>query len=665
MFRIKKLDIFIAKQFGLLFVGTFFICLFVLMMQFLWRYVDELIGKGLSMEILAQFFWYMALGLMPQAFPLAILLSSLIAYGNLGESSELTAIKAAGISLMQSMRSLIFIVLCIAGISFYFQNVVVPSANMQLKQLLVSMKQKSPELEIPEGTFYDGIPNSNLYVEKKDLKTGHLYGIMIYRQTGSYEDQTIILADSGMLQSTAEKKHLLLTLWNGEWFENMRSQDMGGTAEVPYRRESFGHKQILLDFDGDFNLADASNFTNDASAKSVMRILHDLDSIKLSNDSIGRSFFEEARNYTFRTEELTPQDSVKLQSLTAEDFPVMDSVYAKMNQDKQREVARQAARQAQNALSDVEMKSDYAKYQNRLERVHLLEAIGKFTLALSCIIFFFIGAPLGAIIRKGGLGVPVIVSVIVFLIFYLLDMTGMRMARDDNWTVWFGRSISTVVLAPLAVFFTYKANRDSTVFNIDAYRLFLMRILGLRMKRNITRKEVIIEEPKYRMDASMLQTINEDIAIYSETHKLLRWPSPIKVFFRAGDDHEIEHINEVLETTIEDLGYARDKHVLYALNEYPIIATHAHTRPFEKKWLNIVSGLFLPLGIFFYCRMIRFRLRLYRDLRDISNTSNKIIPHILELADKQKDKLLDETYKDYTKLEIQQNDGDIQAEQDK
>ena len=665
MFRIKKLDIFIAKQFGLLFVGTFFICLFVLMMQFLWRYVDELIGKGLSMEILAQFFWYMALGLMPQAFPLAILLSSLIAYGNLGESSELTAIKAAGISLMQSMRSLLFIVLCIAGISFYFQNVVVPSANMQLKQLLVSMKQKSPELEIPEGTFYDGIPNSNLYVEKKDLKTGHLYGIMIYRQTGSYEDQTIILADSGMLQSTAEKKHLLLTLWNGEWFENMRSQDMGGTAEVPYRRESFGHKQILLDFDGDFNLADASNFTNDASAKSVMRILHDLDSIKLSNDSIGRSFFEEARNYTFRTEELTPQDSVKLQSLTAEDIPVMDSVYAKMNQDKQREVARQAARQAQNALSDVEMKSDYAKYQNRLERVHLLEAIGKFTLALSCIIFFFIGAPLGAIIRKGGLGVPVIVSVIVFLVFYLLDMTGMRMARDDNWTVWFGRSISTVVLAPLAVFFTYKANRDSTVFNIDAYRLFLMRILGLRMKRNITRKEVIIEEPKYRMDASMLQTINEDIAIYSETHKLLRWPSPIKVFFRAGDDHEIEHINEVLETTIEDLGYARDKHVLYALNEYPIIATHAHTRPFEKKWLNIVSGLFLPLGIFFYCRMIRFRLRLYRDLRDISNTSNKLMPIIQELADKQKDKLLDETYKDYTKLEIQQNDGDIQAEQDK
>ena len=218
MFRIKKLDIFIVKQFGLLFFGTFFICQFVLMMQFLWRYVDELIGKGLSLEVMAQFFWYMGLMLMPQAFPLAILLSSLIAFGNLGESSELTAIKAAGISLMQSFRSLIVIVLIISGISFYFQDIIGPNANKSFYQLLLSMKQKSPELEIPEGVFYDGIPNSNIYVQKKDIKTGKLYGVMIYRQSGSYEDQAIILADSGMMQTTAEKKHLLLTLWNGEWF---------------------------------------------------------------------------------------------------------------------------------------------------------------------------------------------------------------------------------------------------------------------------------------------------------------------------------------------------------------------------------------------------------------------------------------------------------------
>ena len=271
MLRIKKLDIFIAKQFGLLFVGTFFICQFVLMMQFLWRYVDDMIGKGLSLSVLAQFFWYMGLMLLPQALPLAILLSSLIAFGNLGESSELTAIKAAGISLMQTMRSLIVITLIITGISFYFQDVVGPEANKSFGQLLLSMKQKSPELEIPEGIFYDGIPNSNIYVQKKDLDKGILYGIMIYRQNGNYDDHAIILADSGKLQSTAEKKHLLLTLYSGEWFENMKSQDIAGSASVPYRRETFGTKVIVLDFDGDFNMADVSGIAANAKAKSTGR----------------------------------------------------------------------------------------------------------------------------------------------------------------------------------------------------------------------------------------------------------------------------------------------------------------------------------------------------------------------------------------------------------
>ena len=266
MFRIKKLDIFISRQFGLLFVGTFFICQFVLMMQFLWRYIDELIGKGLSMEILAQFFWYMSLMLVPQALPLAILLSSLITYGNLGESSELTAIKAAGISLMQSFRSLIVLSVFICLGSFYFQNNVGPQANLKIGQLLLSMRQKSPELEIPQGIFYDGIPNCNLYVQKKNVKTGKLYGLMIYRMTESYEDAAIIHADSGMLQSTAEKKHLVLSLWSGEWFENMQTQEFGNTASVPYRRETFAAKKIILDFDADFNMTDANVLSNDARA---------------------------------------------------------------------------------------------------------------------------------------------------------------------------------------------------------------------------------------------------------------------------------------------------------------------------------------------------------------------------------------------------------------
>ena len=585
--------------------------------------------------MLAQFFWYMGLMLLPQALPLAILLSSLIVFGTLGESSELTAIKAAGISLMQAFRPLIVIVFLISGVSYFFQDVVYPKSNLSFYQLLISMKQKSPELEIPEGIFYDGIPGSNIYVQKKDLKTGMLYGIMIYRQTGSYEDQAIILADSGMMQSTAEKKHLLLKLYSGEWFENMRSQDLANSATVPYRRETFSTKHIILDFDSGFNLTDMAEVAGDARAKSLGRILHDLDSLKEFNDSVGKSYYKDAKSYFLRQPELHENDSLKLVKALATNTKTFDSVYAQQPALAKQTAVKGALSRVQQVMTDMEMKMEYAKYLHRNYRQHQIEAIKKFTLSLSCLIFFFIGAPLGAIIRKGGLGVPVVVSVLVFIVYYIFDNSGMRMARDGQWEVWFGQTISTVVLTPIAVFFTYKANKDSTVFNIDLYKNFAMRVLGLRQKRHIYRKEVIIEDPKYKMDAEMLQNISQEIEAYSENHNLIHWPNPIKVFFHAGDDQEIELINGTLEVAIEDLGYTRDKKILAELNHYPIIATTAHTRPFRKKWMNIVTGLCLPLGAFFYFRMIRFRLRLYKDLRTIRQTNDRIIPRAQALAETQ------------------------------
>ena len=632
MFRIRKLDIFITKQFMLLFVGTFFICQFVLMMQFLWRYVDELIGKGLSLEVMAQFFWYMGLMLMPQAFPLAILLSSLITFGNLGESSELTAIKAAGISLMQTFRPLVFIVMLITLTSYYFQDVVGPRANLSFYQLLLSVKHKSPELEIPEGIFYDGLPGSNIYVQKKDLETGMLYGIMIYRQTGSYEDQAIILADSGMMQTTEEKKHLLLTLYSGEWFENMRSQDLANSANIPYRRETFSTKRIVLDFDSGLNLTDMADVSGDARAKSLRKILHDMDSIKENNDSIGYSFYLDAKRYNLRLPTISKQDSLKIVNDLAAGNINSDTLYERQSVTGRQEALKNAMSSVQSMKMDMEIKADYARSLHRYYRHHQLEAIKKFTLALSCLIFFFIGAPLGAIIRKGGLGVPVIISVLVFIVYYIFDNTGFRMAREGQWTVWFGMTISTVALTPIAAFFTYKANKDSVVFNIDLYKSIAMRMLGLRTKRHIFRKEVIIDDPRYEDDAAMLAEINTQIADYSEHHKLLHWPNPINVFFHAGDDQEIEAISERLEETIEDLGYTKDRLILTELNHYPVLATHAHTRPFRKKWLNVATGLVLPVGIFFYFRMLRFRLRLRKDLRTIRHTSERVIPRAKELA---------------------------------
>lgn len=629
--RIKKLDIFIAKQFGLLFVGTFFICQFVLMMQFLWRYIDELIGKGLSVEVMAQFFWYMGLMLVPQALPLAILLSSLITFGNLGESSELTAIKAAGISLMQAFRSLIIITVLVMVSSFYFQNNIGPSSNMKLAQLLISMKQKSPELEIPEGIFYDGIPNCNLYVQKKDLKTGKLYGIMIYRMTNSYEDAAIILADSGMLQSTAEKKHLVLSLYSGEWFENMQSSELANSAAVPYRRETFISKKIVLDFDNDFSLTDASSLSNNAKAKSLAKIEHDIDSINQSYDSIGRMYLADARIRYYHQPFMSKQDSLQAVKKAAATKVNIDSLFEKMPTERRLSVVNYASSDVQQAMNDLDFKSMITNVGDRLIRDHKIEAINKFTLALSCFIFFFIGAPLGAIIRKGGLGFPVIISVLVFITFFILDNTGYRMSRSGIWAIWFGKGLATAVLGPLAVFVTYKATNDSTVFNIDMYKEFIFKLLGIRLKRHIFGKEVIINDPAYTEDAVKLKHINEDIKAYNKEHRLKKWPNFINVFFKYQPDHEIERISNELEAVIEDLSNTKNKYILHNINQYPVLSPKAHTRPFERKWLNILAALIVPLGTVLYLRMWSFRLRLYRDLKVVTQVNNDIIMRTKEM----------------------------------
>ncbi len=631
MLRIKKLDKFIAKQFGLLFLGTFFICQFILMMQFLWRYIDELIGKGLSMDVLAQFFWYMSLMLVPQALPLAILLSSLITFGNLGESSELTAIKAAGISLMQAFRSLIVIVFIISLGSFYFQNVVGPNANMSFSRLLLSMKQKSPELEIPEGVFYDGIPGCNLYVQKKDLETGKLYGVMIYKMTDSYEDAAIILADSGMLQSTAEKKHLLLTLYSGEWFENMKSQQVVRGAGVPYRRETFVNKKILLDFDSDFNVADASALSNNAKGKSVRQISLDIDSLNHVYDSVGRVFYNDARMRYYSSPGISKADSLRAVKMAATRTFSFDSIYGRLTADRKLSAVDRALGRVRSEMADLDFKGMLTADGDRLIRQHKIEAINKFSVALQCLLFFFIGAPLGAIIRKGGLGVPVIISVLVFIVFFIFDNSGYRMARGGMWTIWFGKTIALAVLTPLAVFFTYKANNDSVVFNVDFYRNFFMKLLGLRIKRAVYRKDVIINDPGYAVDAVELARLNSEIDAYVHEHNLLLAPNVVKVFFKYTPDHVIEDISERLETVIEDLSNTKDKIILGCLNDYPFMAVKSHTRPFERKWMNVAAAVAVPVGLFLYLRMWRFRLRLLRDLKVVRETNDAVIRRIAEI----------------------------------
>jgi len=619
----------------MLFIGTFVVSLFVLMMQFLWQYVDELIGKGLTLDVLGEFFWYMSLMMVPEALPLAVLLSSLITFGNLGESSELTAIKAAGISLIKSFRGVIAFTLFIALISFYFQNSIGPDAKKHFDQLLISMKQKSPELEIPEGIFYNGIPDTNLYVEKRDLKTGHLYNIMIYRMTDSYEDQAIILADSGMLQSTAEKKHLILNLWNGEWFENMRSQELSSSASVPYRRESFVHKKLIIDFNEDFNLTSMAGIADDARTKSIAKIHHDKDSLIHVYDSVGNVYYRDAQQLIYPILKLKKKDMNKAIMLASTKNYNLDSIYTKLHPEERSQIIERTLMNTQQTISDLDFKSMITSDGDKLIRMHDIAEINKYLLALTCLIFFFIGAPLGAIIRKGGLGVPIIISVLVFIIYYILNNTGYRMARQGDWAIWFGRGLSPAILIPTAIFITYKANNDSAVFNIDLYRNFFIRILGLRMKRNISSKEVIISTPRYIDDADMLRKMNNEIEAYVERSNLKSPPNFIKTFFKYQPDHDIEQLSKKLETVIEDLSNTRNRIILSELNQYPILITKAHTRPFEYKYLNIASAIIIPVGLFLYCRMWGFRLRLYRDLKTIKQTNENIIAETEKIATKQ------------------------------
>ena len=628
--RIKKLDIFICKQFGMLFLGTFFICLFVLMMQFLWRYVDELVGKGLTVEVLAQFFWWMGLMMVPQALPLAILLSSLITFGNLGESSELTAIKSAGISLTRTFSSLVIVSSFISVTSFVFQNNIGPYSTIKLSQLLVSMKQKNPELEIPEGVFYDGIPNSNIYVQKKDVKSGKFYGIMIYRMSNSYEDSEIILADSGMLQTTAEKQHLLLTLWNGEWFSN-QAQEVGRDAAAPFRRETFLEKKTLIDFNGDFDMTDAALFSGDARGKGLAKLYRDLDSLQQNNDSIGRVFYNEVQMSYYNAASISRADTLAAIKEAGKKAFNVDSAFARLNNDGKRSVLDIARSQVQAVSADMEFKAMVTEDANRMIRQHKIEMYKKFVLSLSCLIFFFIGAPLGTIIRKGGLGIPVIVSVLVFIVYYILDNSGYQMARRGIWAIWFGELLATMVLVPLAVFVTYKANKDSAVFNFDAYRNLLMNLLGMRLKRNIMAKEVIINEPDYGRDAELLSEVTERAQAYAEAHRLKTAPNVKRVFFEYQTDNEMEEINRLLETAIDDLGNTRDKTILNLLNEYPIMSVKAHTRPFNRQWLNVVAAILVPVGLVLYIRMWRFRLRLLKDLRVVVHNNNQIVAQIERL----------------------------------
>ena len=623
MLRIKKLDIFILKSYTLLFIGTFFICLFIFMMQFLWKYVDDLVGKGLSMDVLGQFFYYSALTLVPASLPLAILLASLMTFGNFGERYELLAMKAAGISLIEIMRPLIVLVTFLCCVSFFFQNVVGPHAHLKVLTLLYSMRQKSPELQIPEGVFYDEIPGYNIYVKKKNKDTGVLYDVIIYDLSKGFEDVNTICADSGRLETTADKEHLYLHLYSGESFQNMKSQSTKGDNSS-YRRETFREKHTIIVFDSDFSMIDESFMSNQSSSKNIKMLETSIDSMTVLSDSIGRKYYTEAKSGTYQAVyTLSKDDSIKVETAAIEDYNI-DSLFNRSTLAQKQRILSTAVSRAENLGSDWNYKSLAISNNDYQIRRHKTEWHRKFSISLSCLIFFFIGAPLGSIIRKGGLGMPVVSSVLIFIFYYIIDNMGYKMARDGKWIMVAGMWLSTAILMPIGAFLTYKSNNDSVVLNADSYINWFKRIIGIRSVRSLFRKEVIIHDPDYERLPEELESLTLKCKEYIKTHKLDKAPNYLKLWITEKQDKEIFIINEQLEELVEEMSNTKSVKLLTSLNEYPIMPTSAHTKPFQIEWLNMVTGLIIPVGLFFYFRIWVFRIRLKKDLEKVIKTNQDI-----------------------------------------
>ncbi len=626
MLRIKKLDIFVLKSFLLLFSGTFFICLFIFMMQFLWRYVDELVGKGLEISVLAQFFFYSGLTLIPLSLPLAILLAALMTFGNFGERYELLSMKAAGIPLLRIMRPVVLFCVFLGAMSFFFQNEIGPRAQKQLWTLLVSMKQKSPEVDIPEGVFYSDIDGYNIYVKHKDRKTGMLKDVLIYNFSDGFENAHIIWAEEGKLELTADKQHLYLHLYDGEQFENLKSQSVI-SRNVPYRRESFKEKHTLIQFDSDFNMVDGSFLDQRSDIKNMHEISQAIDSLEMHADSVGRAYFKDVIHTTYQTAQLSKADSIKLKELNVA-YINTDSIYNSMTSQEKSQTLSKTENRMASLASDWDMKSFMSKSTDGNIRSHRSDWHKKITLSLACIIFFFIGAPLGAIIRKGGLGMPVVISVLIFVVYYIIDSGATRIGKSGEMNVALGTWMSTLVLAPVGAFFTYKSNKDSVVFNIDTYAAFFRKVFGIRLSRHLFKKEVIIHTPEYRKDVEALEHISALCEDYMRMHRLKGLPNYIKLFMNNKPDDAIADISRQMEAVIEELSNSKDPILLNAMNNYPFLAVKAHKSPFGNRWLNWALGIVVPVGLLVYLHIWRFRLRLEKDLKNIIRTNGQVIQQI-------------------------------------
>lgn len=451
-------------------VLTFFIVMFVLMMNVVWRYIDELVGKGLSAGIIIELMTYFMANMIPMGLPLSMLLAAIMTMGNLGENYELLAMKSAGMSLVQITKPLIILVSIVAVGSFFIGNNLVPAANKKLYSTLYDIRQQKQALEFQDGLFFNGIDNMSIRVGHQEPDTHLLHDVLIYDNRSTKGDMNTIVADSGYIRLSDDKRYLLVTLFHGETYEQTRNNQWYNKSNL--RHHTFDLQKQVIPMEGfAMGRSDADLFSN-SQTKNISELQHDIDSLEIKvNDATTTSYEPLLKEQIFsRDESVLPQpDSLRIDKSRFRDLNLQDSLSKLSLRDKEQiwNQARSTAKNSRNVFSSF----DESMAKNTLNQLYRsqVEWHKKLSLPVSIIIFFLIGAPLGAIIRRGGLGMPVVVSVIFFVIYYIISLSGEKMAKEGTWDAVYGMWLSTFILSPIAIYLTYKATNDSALLDTDWY----------------------------------------------------------------------------------------------------------------------------------------------------------------------------------------------------
>ena len=460
----KKLDKLILKAFFGPFLITFAVVVFILLTQYMLKYFEDFVGKDLGILVFVELLFYFSLNMVPVALPLSILLSSLITFGSLGENNELTAIKTSGITLARVLFPVFIVVLMLTGAVYYFNDKIVPRANLRAYSLLYDIRQKKPALDIKPGVFYNGLPGYSVKANGKEKDGKTLKQLMIYDHTASRGNISLILADSGLMYTMMGDRYLVLDLYKGHNYTELVENEYHGKEFV---RNDFASSKIVFSLASfDLNRTQVELFSQNKMMRTVAELATDIDSMKRDLTQLEKTLPVNLTSYYYYLGKRT--------ELVEKPVPFRDSSYSV----PMAEVTTLALNQARNIKSFASGYADRTKADKRETNIWTVERLRKFTQTMACLALFLIGAPLGAIIRKGGLGIPVLISISFFIVYYVLSITGEKWAKEGVSNIYYSMWYANAVLFAIGLFFVNQARRDVALFEFQVYKRLFKRLFS-------------------------------------------------------------------------------------------------------------------------------------------------------------------------------------------